>query len=124
MCPAPLTSTNVLPHADAYRRACCSLTYSSSLLDTTTLAKGNGLSGIGEKPVGPTGYRGPSGSEGATSKAPRILDVCSRVAIDAQCDTSAHAELWATSTAFVSRLAIASSSVATQSTHAGVSQSC
>jgi hypothetical protein len=92
-------------------------------LATTTDGKGSGAVGTGAKPVGPAGYDGPSGSDGATSRAPRTRSSCGKAAICAQCATSRQAVLWATSTTGVSLARIAASRVCTHSAHTGAAQS-
>ena len=95
MCPASPIITNSLPHLFANVCARESVTYGSFELATTILRNRSRSSGIGLKPLGPDGKLGASGSLGATRSAPRMGLEESPTA---QCATSAHPALCATST--------------------------
>lgn len=119
MCPASPIITNSLPHLFANVFARESVTYGSFELATTILRNRSRSSGIGLKPLGPDGKLGASGSLGATRSAPRMGLEESPTA---QCATSAHPVLCATSTVSGPANATARSSLAIQSAQCGVSQ--
>src|SRR5205823_8111439 len=81
-------------HAVAKACARMTVTNGSFELATTTLGNGSPTSGIGANPVGPNGKLAASGSLGATRSAPRTLPPEQPTA---QCATSAHPALCATS---------------------------